>query len=103
MEKKRNNKKSDNSVNNNQQNKKKDDNSQFQWKKAGKTSFAWVLIIITAISLSRIAASWASRATPSSLSLSSVSILSDLAPESWDISESSLFMLKNLLGSLIGG
>ena len=60
MEKKRNNKKSDNSVNNNQQNKKKDDNSQFQWKKAGKTSFAWVLIIITAISLSRIFSSSAS-------------------------------------------
>ena len=60
MEKKKNNKKSDNSVNNNQQNKKKDDNSQFQWKKAGKTSFAWVLIIITAISLSRIFSSSAS-------------------------------------------
>ena len=32
---------------------KNEDNPQFQWKKAGKTSFAWILIIITAISLSR--------------------------------------------------
>ena len=41
-----------NNSNNNRDNK-NEDNPQFQWKKAGKTSFAWVLIIITAISLSR--------------------------------------------------
>ena len=50
--KNQNNNKSNNKSNNNRDNK-NEDNPQFQWKKAGKTSFAWILIIITAISLSR--------------------------------------------------
>ena len=50
--KNQNNNKPNNKSNHNKDNK-NDDNPQFQWKKAGKTSFAWILIIITAISLSR--------------------------------------------------
>ena len=50
--KNQNNNKPNNKSNNNRDNK-NEDNPQFQWKKAGKTSFAWILIIITAISLSR--------------------------------------------------
>ena len=50
--KNQNNNKPNNKSNHNRDNK-NDDNPQFQWKKAGKTSFAWILIIITAISLSR--------------------------------------------------
>ena len=50
--KNQNNNKPNNKSNQNGNNK-NDDNPQFQWKKAGKTSFAWILIIITAISLSR--------------------------------------------------
>ena len=50
--KNQNNNKPKNKSNHNNDNK-NDDNPQFQWKKAGKTSFAWILIIIIAISLSR--------------------------------------------------
>ena len=50
--KNQNNNKSNNKSNDNRENK-NEDNPQFQWKKAGKTSFAWILIIITAFSLSR--------------------------------------------------
>ncbi|GIR96524.1 ATP-dependent zinc metalloprotease FtsH [bacterium] len=50
--KNQNNNKPNNKSNDNRDNK-NEDNPQFQWKKAGKTSFAWILIIITAISLSR--------------------------------------------------
>ena len=50
--KNQNNNKPNNKSNHNRDNK-NEDNPQFQWKKAGKTSFAWILIIITAISLSR--------------------------------------------------
>ena len=50
--KNQNNNKPNNKSNHNKDNK-NEDNPQFQWKKAGKTSFAWILIIITAISLSR--------------------------------------------------
>ena len=50
--KNQNNNKPNNKNNNNRENK-NEDNPQFQWKKAGKTSFAWILIIITAFSLSR--------------------------------------------------
>ena len=50
--KNQNNNKPNNKSNGNRDNK-NEDNPQFQWKKAGKTSFAWILIIITAITLSR--------------------------------------------------
>ena len=50
--KNQNNNKPNNKSNHSKDNK-NEDNPQFQWKKAGKTSFAWILIIITAISLSR--------------------------------------------------
>ena len=50
--KNQNNNKPNNKSKSNRDNK-NEDNPQFQWKKAGKTSFAWILIIITAISLSR--------------------------------------------------
>ena len=50
--KNQNNNKPNNKRNINRDNK-NEDNPQFHWKKAGKTSFAWILIIITAISLSR--------------------------------------------------
>ena len=50
--KNQNNNKSNNKSNDSKENK-NEDNPQFQWKKAGKTSFAWILIIITAFSLSR--------------------------------------------------
>ena len=50
--KNQNNNKPNNKSNDTRDNK-NEDNPQFQWKKAGKTSFAWILIIITAISLSR--------------------------------------------------
>ena len=50
--KNQNNNKPNNKNNDNRANK-NEDNPQFQWKKAGKTSFAWILIIITAFSLSR--------------------------------------------------
>ena len=47
------NKNQNNNKPNNKSDNKNEDNPQFQWKKAGKTSFAWILIIIIAISLSR--------------------------------------------------
>ena len=47
------NKNQNNNKPNNNSDNKNEDNPQFQWKKAGKTSFAWILIIIIAISLSR--------------------------------------------------
>ena len=47
------NKNQNNNKPNNKRDNKNEDNPQFQWKKAGKTSFAWILIIIIAISLSR--------------------------------------------------
>ncbi len=53
MANKNQNKNKSNNARNDAKNNKNEDNPQFQWKKAGKTSFAWILIIITAISLSR--------------------------------------------------
>ena len=53
MANKNQNKNKSNNTRNDAKNNKNEDNPEFQWKKAGKTSFAWILIIITAISLSR--------------------------------------------------
>ena len=53
MANKNQNKNKSNNTRNDAKNNKNEDNPKFQWKKAGKTSFAWILIIITAISLSR--------------------------------------------------
>ena len=46
------NKMSDKKITNNKNNKKKPD--QFQWQRAGKTSFVWILVIISAVFLSNL-------------------------------------------------